>query len=569
MGPIHRIAVLLLLLAGALPGQRYSFKEYGQDQGLTNLDVYCLLEDRTGFLWVGTADGLFRYDGRQFRAYTKAQGLPSTQIEALHQTSDGDIWVGTTHGLARLKGDAFETVRSGPANVTHAISSDALGNLYVGTNQGLLVAPPAGLRGKREFRLYTIAGRSILQQPVYGIGVESPLRVWYGCGLGICLLENGSAQPVAGPDVPPESWRGFLFDRQGTLWVRSYTSLIALAKGAAKFVRRDDGLPASGRIPAVLTDRDGELYVPTAQGLARRTATGWTLLRKANGLPTSAVDFFLQDREGSAWIALDGGGLVRWLGYKTAETWTETEGLSHDVVWSLWRDERSSLWAATQAGVSRFLPERGHWQAWRHPGLGAGEMLATAPGPNGTWWIGKAPGGVFHLDPRTGKGQLYGAASGLANDWVYNLATDAAGQPWVGTGSGPLPGNPRRPHMALRARPDSRTEHQDRSRHPGGQPRHGLDQQFGWRQPVGEWPLAPVQDRRRFARGQRHLPDRGAGPCRVGGLPRPRRHQPPRVRRRPPVRPPFRSQGRLARGANLFSPFRPPRLAVGGQRYGR
>ncbi len=326
--------------------------------------------------------------------------------------------------------------QSAPAGVAHAISSDALGNLYVGTNLGLLVAPPGGPGGKREFRLYTVAGRSNRQQLVYGIGVESPRRVWYGCGLSICLLEGGRGQPVVWPDVPLESWRGFLIDRQGTLWVRSYSGLIALTKGAAKFVRRDGGLPASGRNPAVATDRDGELYVPTVQGLARRTATGWTLLRKANGLPTSAVDFFLQDREGSAWIAVDGGGVVRWLGYKTAETWTENEGLSHDVVWSLWRDERSSLWASTEAGLSRFLPELGQWQPWRHPLLGAGVMLAVANGRDGTWWIGKAPGGVFHLDPRTGTGELYGAASGLANDWVYTLATDAAGQPWVGTGSG-------------------------------------------------------------------------------------------------------------------------------------
>jgi ligand-binding sensor domain-containing protein len=148
MGPIHRVAVLVLLLSGALPGQRYSFKEYGQDAGLTNLDVYCLMQDRIGFLWVGTENGLFRYDGRQFRAYAKAQGLPSAQIEALHETADGEIWVGTTQGLARLKGDTFETVRAGPGNVTHAIASDALGNLYVGTNRGLLVAPPGGPQGQ-------------------------------------------------------------------------------------------------------------------------------------------------------------------------------------------------------------------------------------------------------------------------------------------------------------------------------------------------------------------------------------------------------------------------------------
>ena len=145
-----RSSVLVLLLAAALAGQRYSFKEYGQDAGLTNLDVYCLMQDRTGFLWVGTENGLFRYDGRQFRAYTKAQGLPSVQIEALHQTADGEIWAGTSQGLARLKGDSFEAIRSGPGNAAHAIASDTRGNLYVGTTLGLLVAPPAGPRGDRK-----------------------------------------------------------------------------------------------------------------------------------------------------------------------------------------------------------------------------------------------------------------------------------------------------------------------------------------------------------------------------------------------------------------------------------
>src|ERR1017187_8619957 len=96
MGPCVRISILVLLLVGATAGQRYSFKEYGQDAGLTNLDVHCLMQDTTGFLWVGTENGLFRYDGRQFRAYTNAQGLPSVQIAALHQTADGEIWAGTS-----------------------------------------------------------------------------------------------------------------------------------------------------------------------------------------------------------------------------------------------------------------------------------------------------------------------------------------------------------------------------------------------------------------------------------------------------------------------------------------
>jgi signal transduction histidine kinase/ligand-binding sensor domain-containing protein/ActR/RegA family two-component response regulator len=435
MDRLLRSVVVFLLLAGAVQGQRYSFKEYGQDAGLTNLDVYCLLQDSTGFLWVGTENGLFRYDGRQFRAYTKAQGLPSVQIAALHQTADGEIWAGTPQGLARLNGDKFETVRSGAGNGALAIASDARGFLYVGTTRGLLVAPPAGPLGKREFRLFAAAEESGTQH-VYGIAVESPERVWYGCGLGVCLLEGERAHPLAGFDVPRQSWRGFLIDRQGGLWVRSYTSLIALARGAGKFVRHDAGLPPSGRNPAVLMDRVGEIYVPTSQGLARRTASGWALIRKANGLPTASVDFFLQDREGSAWIALDGGGLVRWLGYQSAETWTESEGLSHDVVWSLGRDVRGTLWAATQAGLSRFLPQSQRWQPWKHPLLGVGQILALIPGQDRTWWVAQAPGGVFHLDPLTGTGERYGAESGLLNEWVYSLAADAVGRIWVGTGSG-------------------------------------------------------------------------------------------------------------------------------------
>ena len=436
MSPLLRSPVLVLLLTAALAGQRYSFKEYGQDAGLTNLDVYCLLQDRTGFLWVGTENGLFRYDGRQFRAYTKAQGLPSVQIAALHQTADGEIWVGTSQGLARLRGDTFETVRAGPGNGAHAIASDARGTLYVGTSLGLLVAPPAGSRGKREFHLHAVADGSNGRQHVYGIAVESPERVWYGCGMGICLLEGERARPLGGFDVPQESWRGFLLDGQGSLWARSYTSLIVLAKGAGKFVRRDAGLPLSARNPAVLMDRDGEIYVPSSRGLARRTPGGWTLIRKTNGLPGTSVTFFLPDREGSAWIALDGGGLVRWLGYKNAETWTESEGLSHDVIWSLGRDTRGTLWAATEAGLSRFLPERAQWQAWTHPLSGIGPTFALAAGRDGTWWVGQATGGILHMDPRTGAAELYGARSGLLNQSVFNLAGDAKGRIWAGTGAG-------------------------------------------------------------------------------------------------------------------------------------
>ena len=109
-GPPFRCAALVLAFTIGVFAQRNNFKEYGQAQGLTNLDVCCLLQDRTGFLWVGTDNGLFRYDGRQFRSFTTAQGLPASQITALHLSAAGEIWVGTAEGLARWDGDRFQPV---------------------------------------------------------------------------------------------------------------------------------------------------------------------------------------------------------------------------------------------------------------------------------------------------------------------------------------------------------------------------------------------------------------------------------------------------------------------------
>src|SRR5580704_4727483 len=100
----------LVLRAPGLDAQRYSFKRYDQDSGLLNQNVRTLLQDRTGFLWVGTDNGLFRYDGSHFRSFTTADGLPSAKVEDLNQTVDGTLWVATLSGVARLNGERFESV---------------------------------------------------------------------------------------------------------------------------------------------------------------------------------------------------------------------------------------------------------------------------------------------------------------------------------------------------------------------------------------------------------------------------------------------------------------------------
>jgi signal transduction histidine kinase/CheY-like chemotaxis protein/streptogramin lyase len=422
---------LLVLLPLLLPAQRYSFKQYGQDQGLTNLDVHGLIQDRTGFLWVATDGGLFRYDGHQFRAYTTAQGLPALQVYAVHQTADGVIWVATSEGLAWLHGDVFEKP-SMPLRGVISLASDTRGNLYAGTSHGLAVGIPGLGPGERRFELRAADGRG----RAYGVTVDASGVVWFGCGTGICTLESGSVKRLEGMGLPSERWEGLLFDSHGNLWVRSIRSLLVLPRGGGRFLPRNQGLPFATRSPNLMMDRAGVIYVPTWQGLAQYTAHGWTLIRRAHGLPISATDAFLEDREGSAWIALDGGGLVRWLGYKRWETYTESEGLDHDVVWGMTRDARGVLWAVTQAGVNRYVPETHRWASMTNPLLDITPNLAVVPDPDGTLWIAQTPGGVVHLNPVTGRVERFGAKSGLADNWVTGMAMDPAGMLWVSTRTG-------------------------------------------------------------------------------------------------------------------------------------
>src|SRR5712691_10732044 len=101
-----RLACLLFILIPlSLPAQRYRFKYYSHHEGLKEPEVRSLLQDRSGFLWAGTAAGLFRYDGVRF-----ARLGDLTPIGSIGQTPDGTLWIGTRDGLARLRGDHLEFV---------------------------------------------------------------------------------------------------------------------------------------------------------------------------------------------------------------------------------------------------------------------------------------------------------------------------------------------------------------------------------------------------------------------------------------------------------------------------
>jgi signal transduction histidine kinase/ligand-binding sensor domain-containing protein/CheY-like chemotaxis protein len=422
------LLVSVLLGASLLYGQRYNFKFYGEQEGLQSLAVQVVLQDRAGFLWVGTQNGLFRYDGNRFAGFGKADGLPDAHIESLHESIDGTLWVGTRFGLARRSQEHFEKVPLG-ATVgivgREGIASDSAGNLYVATEHGLVSGTPS----EKGLQFKPIVGTAAATS-VY---VDAKGRVWFGCGTGLCTLDEGQAhESGAELGLPQQRWDAILGDLEGNLWVRSERFLYE--RGAAgRFVLRP-GLPEStNTYPTMALDPAGRLLAPTYKGLARQTDTGWDIISAKDGLTTNDISEVIQDREGSIWIGLLGSGLARWLGYNEWQNWGEAEGLSRESTWSVTRDTMGRLWVGTQFGLN-YAETAGGKLVWREQRLdGAGFVRTLAAGPDGTLWIGTDPNGLMARNPKTGAVRNIGEEQGLKNTKLRHVALDHEGRVWAAT----------------------------------------------------------------------------------------------------------------------------------------
>jgi len=266
---------MLTLLAVPASAQRYNFKFYGEEEGLDNLVVQVVHQDHAGFLWVGTQNGLFRYDGNRFVAFSRAEGLPSNRIDSLQEAIDGVLWVGTRNGLARRAGDRFEPVSIGVAHSIlgrDGIGTDGQGRLYLATERGLVV-------GERTGSTYSFEGVAsppgLAGEPAISVYVDGAGTVWYGCGASLCTLENGVAREI-GPaqGLPRERWFTIRSNVDGDVWVRSEHGLYRRAASSKKFELLG-GLPeSSNTYPTMVLDPSGRLLVPTDQGLARQTRNG-------------------------------------------------------------------------------------------------------------------------------------------------------------------------------------------------------------------------------------------------------------------------------------------------------
>jgi diguanylate cyclase (GGDEF)-like protein len=409
-----------------------TFAVYGVEEGLPSLSTTDLVLDAGGSLWVGTQEGVVRFDGERFHTFGALDGLPSGFVFALEVDGGDTLWAATLKGLARFDGQRFVAVElpgSPAGEAVEALGRDADGRLVAGALGGAWSCDAA--RGcRRTFALPA-------DQFVSAIALDARTReLWLAGSFGLVRWrEHELERWTTAEGLPSHATRALLVDRFGMLWLRQIHAIVRLdtAERRLEVVRE---VEIASDVTDLLEDRDGALWAASDHGLwyldaARRD--GWRRIGVENGLPGDGVAAVLEDGEGALWIGTAYAGLARWLGRDRFSAWTVETGLPNEVVWSVARATDGTLGFGTQEGLALVAPgSRELVVVDRADGLDSDVVLTLAADEAGGFWIGTAAG-LVHRD-RAGRVVDAAARSGFPESLsVTSIAVAPGGRLWLGT----------------------------------------------------------------------------------------------------------------------------------------
>jgi serine phosphatase RsbU (regulator of sigma subunit)/ligand-binding sensor domain-containing protein len=474
--------------AGAGAQEHVAFEHLSVKQGLSQADVNCILQDSRGFMWLGTQDGLNRFDGYGFRVYRHdpddPRSLNDSWIVSLAETPDGTLWVGTRgnpHALNRFDplGETFAQVPADSAPLdgarTNAIRpsyQDPFGDIWSGTiGNGLIRRDPR--TGKVTVYRHDPADRgSLADDRVSTVAGDHLGGIWVGTQEGLDRFDRKSGSFVhfihdeKDPNSLSDNWVWPLCeDRTGVLWVgtmRGGLNRFDRTSGRFTRYRHDESDPKSisdDRLYSIYQDASGMIWVGTAEhgvdrfnpSLAAFDHYAHTPSHPSSLINDNVISAFVT-REGIPWIGTR-GGLERL--DRSSRTFThfthdpsDPRSIADNTVECIEEDGAGLLWLGTFAGgLDRFDPRTGTSVHFRHDaskpeGLSDNRVYALCEDRSGVLWVGTYGGGLNRFDPASGTFRCYAhndsVPGSLGAPGVFALCEDHEGTIWVGTFGGGL-----------------------------------------------------------------------------------------------------------------------------------
>ncbi|HUA79796.1 MAG TPA: diguanylate cyclase [Dyella sp.] len=430
--------IVMLALTRGAHAQAISLATFTQAQGLGSLEDNCLLQDRRGFVYVCTENGLFRFDGHVFQRIGAANGLRGSFIGAMHQDQAGRLWVGTRTGLYVGDGERFAPVTE-QANALLVdpgqMLADLDGRLYVVSQHHLWVIESVGT-GWRTRQMFDAAARRAHPEleNITSVFADGH-KLWFGCDKSLCQWIDGQRRIWGAPKgIPPDTWTSYLRTRDGALWVRSPHYIRALSPGSDVFANHD--LPGARIVTAYLDmieDDQARVLTRANDGLARWDGHAWHIFDRSNGLPDIGIDALLYDRSHVLWIGTYGRGVLQWRGYDDFQSWQAAQGLDSSPSWAIARASDGTLWIGDELGGSVLKPGATRLAPWllKAPRL-AQETIGLHALPDGDMLAVYYSGEVLRYRARQG------VTEEIAHSPAYirDMLVDSRGWMWLCTERG-------------------------------------------------------------------------------------------------------------------------------------
>lgn len=422
---------LLLILSNIffpqiLCGQKLNFQNYSVNEGLAQSQVYAMIEDRQGYIWLGTqGGGVCRFDGKEFTQYSTKDGLVNNYVESLFEDKEGNIWIGTQKGFSKFNGLTFQNFHIPKNDFITAISQEPLGKIWIGTTKGTFQ-----FDGKKFTNFYLPSSR------VNHFFYDKKDNLWIGTD------ESGAYQIIdervlknfkIADGLSANNIKSIHQDDQNNIYFAIFNGGINVYNGSYfSYIRTDEGL-ASNLVTTMFSDDKGQIWI----GSQGKGVTIWdpikntfSYLNESEGLANNHVRNFLKDRWGNYWIGTSGGGVSKYLGQQFIH-YNTSNGLRGNQIYALAKDTSEHFWlSAANKGISYFDGKK-----FTHFGENEGfvdvKCKAIFVDNYSRVWIGTEGNGLALFAQDTFL--FFTHEDGLSGNFIRDIVQDSLGRIWIAT----------------------------------------------------------------------------------------------------------------------------------------
>ncbi|WP_420582923.1 ligand-binding sensor domain-containing protein [Reichenbachiella sp.] len=462
-------------LAGV--NQRFNLNQFSTKDGLSQSNVYQIIDDIDGFIWILTDDGLNRFDGYNFSVYKydtdDSTSISDNKMNCIVEDSNQTLWIGTRQGgFCRYNKDSddfkcFMNDDLDSASLSHnsviSIVESSDGKLWIATNWGLNIFDPIKESNRRIIADSSIVS-GLLDNRVYSILETSNQEMWVGSDTGISVFDlsgtllrtfkGGESQGLVEGQV-----RNMIADKNGTVWISVESKgLLSFEPESEEFTFygvKPNAKGSLGRayIRSLFIDGQDNLWIGMDgfgfQFLDRETGLFHTILDNSN-LDTDVIEKSYEiheDKNGNIWIGSYGYGIfVLNVNSKNFAHYSKNKydplGLSHSSILSAAENNQGNVWLGTDGGgLNLFNPRTNSFEflSKKERYIGGSVVKSVVVDANNVLWVGAFNDGLTRVEKDFKNVKCFHSEnSGLESSNIWSLLNDRKGNLWIGTLGGGL-----------------------------------------------------------------------------------------------------------------------------------